>query len=52
MKIGCFNAKKLTDWGDSMVCGLKSLTRKRRKRDASKIRRRRTKQAINKELSA
>ena len=44
------SAKKLTKWGDDMMLRFKSITSKRRKRDASKIRRDHDKAEINEEI--
>jgi hypothetical protein len=48
-KRGHDSADQLTNWGDSMMNKLPSLTRKRRKRDASKKRRSNEKQELRRE---
>ncbi len=50
MKKGTDKASELTGWGSSLLNKLASLSRKRRKRDASKRRRKSGKQAIEKQV--
>jgi hypothetical protein len=50
MKKGAEKSSSLTDWGASLLNKLPSVSRDRRKRDASKRRRERARKAVGKAL--